>query len=186
MARLGLDPRVAATLWPLPTPPTAADVQEGLRRHVSDWARVGFGLWLLRDRVTGELVGRGGLEETTAPGEPAVEAAWTIVPERWGQGLATELARAAIRTGFETLELPELIALTLPHNPASRRVMEKTGFVFDRDITWVGLPHVLYRLARPPERGRSPPMSSTLRHFGQRSRPAGPEPAAPVAMLRTS
>lgn len=151
LARLALDPRVYPTLWPFPYPPTEADVQDGLRRQLNLWEHHGFGLWLLRDRATGEFVGRGGLEYTDAPGRLSVELAWAIVPERWRQGLATELARAAVRTGFQDLDLMELVALTLPHNAASRRVMEKVGFTYDRDIAHAGLAHVLYRLARPTD-----------------------------------
>lgn len=150
LARLTRDPRVYPTLWPLPHPPGSADVREGLRRQLDLWDRHGFGLWLLRDRESGEFVGRGGLEETHAPGEPAVEVAWAIVPERWNQGLATELAHAAVGIAFDALDLSELVALTLPHNAGSRRVMEKAGFAYDRDIVHAGLPHVLYRLSRPP------------------------------------
>jgi RimJ/RimL family protein N-acetyltransferase len=150
LARLGMDPRVYPTLWPFPYPPTASDVHDGLLRQLSLWNRYGFGLWSLRDRATGEFVGRGGLEYTDAPGRLSVELAWAIVPERWGQGLATELAQVAVRTGFEELDVGELVALTLPHNAASRRVMEKVGFSYDRVIVHAGLPHVLYRLARPP------------------------------------
>jgi ribosomal-protein-alanine N-acetyltransferase len=150
LARLGMDPRVYPTLWPFPYPPTASDIHDGVLRQLSLWNRYGFGLWSLRDRASGEFVGRGGLEYTDAPGELSVELAWAIVPERWGQGLATELARAAVRTGFEELDVPDLVALTLPHNAASCRVMEKAGFTYDRAIVHAGLSHVLYRLARPP------------------------------------
>ena len=153
LVRLALDPRVYPTLWPFPYPPTEADVHDGLQRQQNLWERHGFGLWLLRDRGTGEFVGRGGLEYTDAPGRLSVELAWAIVPERWRQGLATELAQAAVRTGFQDLDLTELVALTLPHTAASRRVMEKVGFTYDRDIVHAGLGHVLYRLARPPGGG---------------------------------
>jgi RimJ/RimL family protein N-acetyltransferase len=74
-----------------------------------------------------------------------VEAGWAIVPERWGQGLATELARTAIEAASGPLRLREVVAFALPDNLASRRVMEKTGFVFERDIIHAGFPHVLYR-----------------------------------------
>jgi ribosomal-protein-alanine N-acetyltransferase len=146
---LGLDPRVYVTLWPFPDPPTLGDVREGLHRQLNHWERHGFGLWLLRDRASGEMVGRGGLQYTDALGGLAVEIAWAIVPERWGQGLATELAHAAVVTAFDDLGLDELVALTLPHNTASRRVMGKAGFAYDREVLHAGLPHVLYRLERP-------------------------------------
>lgn len=140
-----LDRRVSATLWPRTRPPTEADVLDGLAAKVDHWERHGFGMWLLRDRETGEMVGRGGLQYTYTAGLNDVEAGWAIVPERWGQGLASELAQACVEVGFEQVGLLEIIAFTLPSNLASRRVMEKAGFRYDRDIVHAGLPHVLYR-----------------------------------------
>jgi ribosomal-protein-alanine N-acetyltransferase len=151
MADLTLDPRVYRTLWPWSGPPTEAHVRASLTDKRDHWRRHGFGLWLLRDRATGERVGRGGLQYTDAIGAHAVEAAWAIVPERWGQGLATELAQASVRVAFESLRLDEIIAITLPANLASRRVMEKAGFIYDRDIDHVGLAHVLYRRRPDPD-----------------------------------
>ncbi len=95
------------------------------------------------------MVGRGGLQHTYVPGLNAIEVAWAIVPARWNQGLATELAAASVQTAFEMLGLRELVALTLAENIASRRVMEKSGFRFERDIDHVGLPHALYRQPAP-------------------------------------
>ncbi|MGZ4167953.1 MAG: GNAT family N-acetyltransferase [Solirubrobacteraceae bacterium] len=145
LADLTLDPRVYRTLWPWAYPPTRDDVRAGLVDKRDHWARHGFGLWLLRDRDSGEMVGRGGLQYTDAIGGFAVEAAWAIIPRRWGQGLATELARASVEVAFGPLGVHELIAITLPDNHASRRVMEKAGFAYDGDVEHVGLSHVLYR-----------------------------------------
>ncbi len=147
-ARLFLDPRVAATLWPGADPPTEADVLAGLAAKLDHWDRHGFGMWLLRDRETGAAVGRGGLQYTYTAGLHDVEAGWAVVPERWGQGLATELAHACVAVGFDQLDLLEIVAFTLPDNLASRRVMEKAGFTYERNIVHAGLPHVLYRRRR--------------------------------------
>ncbi|MGO9819559.1 MAG: GNAT family N-acetyltransferase, partial [Solirubrobacteraceae bacterium] len=139
-----LDPRVYAMLHPRDKPPTASDVRAHVAAKHAHWERYGFGLWLMRDRTTGELAGRGGLQHTDAlEGEP-VEVAWAVMPARWGEGLATELAFTAVDVGFEALGLERLIAFTLPHNIASRRVMEKAGFTFEREIVHATLPHVLY------------------------------------------
>ena len=43
-----------------------------------------------------------------------------------------------------------VVSFTLPGNLASRRVMEKLGFRFERETTYAGLPHVLYRLRVSP------------------------------------
>ena len=146
--RLLLDPRVSAPLWARAQPPTEADVLDGLDAKVDHWERHGFGMWLLRDRDTGEMVGRGGLQYTYTAGLNDVEAGWAVVPERWGQGLATELAHACVDTAFDQLGLLEIVAFTLPDNLPSRRVMEKAGFAYERDIVHAGLPHVLYRRRR--------------------------------------
>lgn len=143
-----LDPRVTRTLFPASAPPTEALLLASLDEKLEHWARYGFGLWLLRDRATGRMVGRGGLQHTTVEGVDAVEVAWAIVPDRWREGLATELARVAVEVAFDDLDLEEIVAFTLPDNVASRRVMEKAGFAYDRDIQRVGLPHVLYRRRR--------------------------------------
>jgi [ribosomal protein S5]-alanine N-acetyltransferase len=147
--RLLRDPRVAATLWPRSQPPTEAEILDGLAAKVQHWERYGFGMWQLRDRETGELVGRGGLQYTYTAGLNDVEAGWAIVPARWGQGLATELARVCVEVGFGQLDLLEIVAFTLPSNVASRRVMEKAGFEYERDIVHAALPHLLYRHRGP-------------------------------------
>jgi RimJ/RimL family protein N-acetyltransferase len=143
--RLLLDRRVSSTLWPRVQAPTEADVLDGLAAKVDHWDRHGFGMWLLRDRETEEMVGRGGLQYTYTAGLNDVEAGWAIVPERWGEGLATELAQACVEAAFGPLGLLEIVAFTLPDNVASRRVMEKAGFEYERDIVHAGRPHVLYR-----------------------------------------
>ncbi|MGH2873081.1 MAG: GNAT family N-acetyltransferase [Solirubrobacteraceae bacterium] len=149
LAGLLLDPRVVRWLWHWCQPPTIGDVRAGLQDAVEHWERHGFGLWLLRDRSTGAMVGRGGLQYTDAvTGEFAVEAAWTVVPQMWGRGLATELAHGAVAVGFEQLGLTEVIAITLTDNIASRRVMEKAGFEPDQTVEHVGLEHVVHRRRR--------------------------------------
>jgi ribosomal-protein-alanine N-acetyltransferase len=139
------DPRVSRWMWPEREPPTEAEVLEMLATKMAHWERHGFGLWLLRDRASGEMVGRGGLQHTFVAGRHEIEVGWSIVPERWGQGLATELALASVTVGFDDLRLRSLIAFTMPHNMPSRRVMEKAGFAFERGVDYAGFAHVLYR-----------------------------------------
>jgi ribosomal-protein-alanine N-acetyltransferase len=145
LSRLLRDPRVAATLSPTGEPPSEAELIGRLAAKIEHWDRHGFGMWAALDGTTGEMVGRGGLQHTFTAAMNDVEAGWAVVPERWGQGLATELAHACVEVAFEHLGLLELVAFTLPDNVASRRVMEKAGFTYDRDIVHAGLPHVLYR-----------------------------------------
>jgi ribosomal-protein-alanine N-acetyltransferase len=139
------NPLVARTLLSTGAPATETEVAANMIAKRAHWDRHGFGLWMLYDRVDGSFVGRGGLQHTNATGRQEIEVAWAVVPERWGQGLATELALASVEVAFAALGLSAVIAYTLPDNTASRRVMEKAGFAFVGEIEWVGLPHVLYR-----------------------------------------
>jgi [ribosomal protein S5]-alanine N-acetyltransferase len=145
LAVLMLDPRVAPTLWPGPHSPTKADVRRSVSEKIAHWERYGFGMWLLRDRATGAVVGRGGLQHTAVTGAQEVEVGWATAPERWGEGLATELATASIEVAFGPLGLDSVIAYSLATNTASRRVMEKSGFVYERELNHASLAHVLYR-----------------------------------------
>ena len=145
---LMLHPDVLRTTWYAPDPPTRVHIVDKLAGDIEHWDRYGFGPWVLRDRSNRELVGRGGLKHTTATGVDEIEVGWSIDPDRWGEGLATELARASVRAAFDVLGLDDVIAYTANDNVASWRVMEKAGMEFDREIVAVGLPHVLYRARR--------------------------------------
>jgi RimJ/RimL family protein N-acetyltransferase len=148
LAALMRDPRVLKTLWPWPTLPSEAQIQASLDAKIGHWEDHGFGMWVLRELSSGEFIGRGGLQYTDTLGSRGVEVAWAVVAGRWNEGFATELAHTSIDVGFDDLELSEVIAFTLPDNMASRRVMEKAGFAYDREISHAGLPHVLYRRRR--------------------------------------
>ncbi len=146
LARLMNDPRVARTLSPNGLPPAPGGTPADLAVKQAEWELNGFGLWLLRDRSTGEMVGRGGLQHTSATGVQEVEIGWSIVPERWGQGLATELALACVEIAFDDLGLASVIAYTRPDNIASRRVMDKAGLLYEREFTDPhGLTEILFR-----------------------------------------
>jgi RimJ/RimL family protein N-acetyltransferase len=148
------DPRVAATLGGVPTP---AEVDDQIARMGAFWAEHGYGLYAWRDRETGALVARGGVQSATVDGIEETELAWAVAPERWGQGLATELGAACVRLAFGPLGLDDVIAFTLTHNVASRRVMEKLGMTYEKTTDYkIYGPHAVYRLradrGAPPDR----------------------------------
>ena len=89
--------------------------------------------------------------------QPAVEIGWRLSHAHWGKGLATEGARGVVRYAFATLQLRELVAITVPANLRSRNVMEKIGMKhipeldFDHPRIPEGHPlraHVLYALKK--------------------------------------
>lgn len=124
--------------------------------------RCGWGLWATELIQTGEFIGFIGLLEVDfkAPfnaSAPAVEIGWRLGFNHWGKGYATEGALAALRYGFETLKLEEIVSFTVVKNQRSRHVMEKIGMHynpeddFDHPKLSIDHPlrrHVLYRLER--------------------------------------
>lgn len=143
------DEQVGATLGGTATPESVTGYIE---REVTRWGRDGLGYWLFRMAQTGEVVARGGLSRTHVGGRDEVEVGWAVMPAYWGQGFATELGAASLDLAFDELGLDSVVAYTLPHNRASRRVMEKLGFSYEREVSYADLPHVLYRRYSPGSR----------------------------------
>ena len=119
-----------------------------LETNVKHWADHGFGMWMLRDAATNAVVGRAILRHLAVEGVDEVEVGYGLLPEYWGRGLATEIAQACVRIGFQQLRLRSIVAITTPPNIASQRVMEKAGLAYDRDIVHAGVTHVLFRTSR--------------------------------------
>jgi len=137
------DSRVGATMGGVSTP---EQVAEQLALAAEEWERDGFGYWMFFDTASGEPVARGGLSRTEFDGRAEVEVGWTVAPDRWGEGLATELGAAALKVAFGDLGLPDTVAFTLPDNLASRRVMEKLRFAYEKTAPYKTYgDHVLYR-----------------------------------------
>ena len=130
-------------------PRTVAQTRSVFDRDLDHWDRHGFGQWWWRLGDDGELVARGGLQWTMVGGEASIEVGWAVPPQRWNQGIATELAEASLAVGFDRLGLDSIVAYTLVTNAASRRVMEKSGFGYERRVRHLDLPHVVYRLRAP-------------------------------------
>ena len=94
-------------------------------------------------------LGQIGLNELPRwPGPDWVEVGWDLHPSVWGQGLATEGARAALRYGFEVVGLERIISTARADNAASRRVMEKCGLAFQEEFTHKGALVAWYAIDR--------------------------------------
>ena len=123
------DYQVADTTLNIPHPYPEGAAEEWISRHPHDWA-AGTGVTCaIATAGDGALVGAVGLslKPRHAQGELGY---WVGVPY-WGQGYATEAARALVDFGFRTLGLHRVQARHLCRNPASGRVMQKIGMVLE-------------------------------------------------------
>lgn len=153
-AEMNADPRVCEHL---PATLTRYESDDLLDRIELQFSEHGLGLWLVERATDCEFLGFTGLSipRFTAPFMPAVEIGWRLASRHWGQGFATEAARAALADGFERLELREIVSFTTPANERSRSVMRRIGMQHDSSDDFMHphlpeghplRPHVLYRI----------------------------------------
>lgn len=103
---------------------------------IDHWQDHGFGPWVVEHKADGALIGHCGLKYW--PDSPDVEVFYALATPYWGQGLATEGARASLRYGFEVCGLDHIIAAAFVDNAGSRRVLEKIGMVYVGDTAFSG------------------------------------------------
>lgn len=104
-----------------------------------DFTTLGYGRWGCFLRDTDQLIGFCGLKYLDDLDPGAVDVGFRFLPEHWGKGYATEAATASLAFGFETIGLDRIIALVLPENAASIRVLEKIGMGLVGDEMCEGL-----------------------------------------------
>jgi RimJ/RimL family protein N-acetyltransferase len=159
-----LDPYAALNADPLvmehfPSTSSRAQSRADIETFETRFDELGYGLWAVEVPGIAPCIGFIGLNPVTfdAPFAPAVEVGWRLARAYWGAGYATEGARAALRFGFDTLGLGEIVSFTSPRNVRSWHVMEKIGMTrdpaddFDHPRVAEGhplRPHVLYRISR--------------------------------------
>jgi len=127
-----------------------------VERIEAGFDQYGFGLWALEVRSSGEFIGFTGLSvpRFEAPFMPVVEVGWRLARDAWGNGYATEAAVVALREGFDSSGLDEIVSFTWEGNFRSRAVMERLGMTHDPadDFDHPSLVghrlsrHVLYRM----------------------------------------
>jgi RimJ/RimL family protein N-acetyltransferase len=152
-ARINADPRVMEFLPAVLDREQSDALMARIERHFDEH---GFGLWAVEIPGVVECAGYVGLAVPRFESHftPCVEIGWRLASAHWGQGYATEGARAALAFGFEQRGLREIVSFTVPENIRSRRVMERIGMTrtpaddFDHPTAPERLRrHVLYRIA---------------------------------------
>jgi RimJ/RimL family protein N-acetyltransferase len=129
-----------------PAPFDRAAVADWIQRNRTRYANDGYGLWAMILNSTHELTGDCGLVRQSVDGVDEIEIGYHVRRDLWGQGYATEAARASRDYGFATLGADRLISLIRPENLASRRVAEKNGMTIWKEVTRANLLHYVYAI----------------------------------------
>jgi RimJ/RimL family protein N-acetyltransferase len=110
---------------------------EDARKYILDgpvdsYERVGFGMYLVERKETGEPVGICGLVKRDALDD--VDIGYAFLPGFRRRGYAIEAASAVLRYGRDVVGLRRVVAITDPENEASIRVLEKLGMRYEKKV----------------------------------------------------
>jgi RimJ/RimL family protein N-acetyltransferase len=142
--------------------PTMEDFQRAIEgRHAME-REGGYAMWALEEKRTGTFVGQCGLRpadsvwpQAGAPGPPAeggrreFDLAYHFTRACWNKGYASEAAVAVLAHGLGPLGLDCIIAVAMPENIGSWRVMEKAGMRYAGLVDYYGLEGLKKYVAEP-------------------------------------
>ena len=127
-----------------PAPFSSAEVRDWIQRNRARYEDVGFGIWAMLLKDSGELIGDCGCFVRELEGDINCELGWHVRRDCWGRGYATEAAWQCLKYAFSVLGFTSVTALVRPENKSSCRVAEKNGMLVDRVIFWRGYDHRVY------------------------------------------
>lgn len=125
-AEMNADPEV---MLYFPATLTEEQTRAGVEIWRSQFAERGWSNWAVELKRSGQFIGFVGLSvpRRQLPFSPCVEVGWRLARQFWGQGYATEAAKASLALGFGQLGLSEIVSFTALTNLPSRAVMERIG-----------------------------------------------------------
>jgi len=129
-ARMMTDPEVARFIGGVQP---RSSVWRAIAMYAGLWMLRGYGLWVVERKSDGAFLGRVGLWQPES--WPGLELAWSLDRPYWGNGYATEAAKAALDHGFRKLAVPKLVSLIDPDNAPSQRVARRLGETKGPQIT---------------------------------------------------
>ncbi len=110
--------------------PAFASVQEAadLIKNYDQYKLYGYGRWSVITKEGNQFIGWCGLKNH--PKEGFIDLGYRLFKSAWGNGYATEAAKACLEYGHYELGMKEIVARVLPENKASIRVIEKIGMTY--------------------------------------------------------
>lgn len=98
----------------------------------------GFGMWLVFEKETGQLVGRAGFEYRDYCSEGEVEMGYLIDPDMWRNGYATEVCQALLTYARDTMSVLRVLCRVSPENKPSQGLLHKLGFTIrEKGEEWI-------------------------------------------------
>ncbi|MBU8977275.1 MULTISPECIES: GNAT family N-acetyltransferase [unclassified Lysobacter] len=105
---------------------------EYIDRWRANYARDGYGMWLIELRGTDELIGMAGIVRRDTL--PSPDIGYALLPRHRSKGYAVETCGAVRDYAMQVLGMPELLAIVSPGNAASVKVLERIGLRFKETV----------------------------------------------------
>ena len=161
---MDLDPEVYRFIFLRGAPDPVAHRAALAQRIASGWPERG-GLWVVEWRERPGFLGWCGVFPLEDSG--LIEIGYRYIRAAWGRGVATEAGRTVLDHGFRALGFDPIVAVAVPENTASRRVLEKLGlgyrglrFHYGFDLAFYELRRSAYLTER--RRARADPTASAV------------------------
>jgi len=143
-----------AVFWWVKEPYTRERAQRWLADEMALAGRDGTGRRAVVLKATGKVIGGAGLVWRDLDGGREVELGYHLHHGYWGQGYATEAGAACLEQA-RRLGLRRVVSLIYVDNPRSEAVARRLGMTARGELTWAGLPHLMWALELPAPRRRS-------------------------------
>jgi ribosomal-protein-alanine N-acetyltransferase len=132
------------SIWPL------SQIEEIVAQSIAAFEENRYGIWIAKLKHSPAIAGFTGYWTFFEP--PEIQLIYGLAPDLWGQGLATEMARAMLDYGFKTYGFEIIRASADVPNVASIAVMKRLGMTFDRQIAKDGQELVFYQISSSIDR----------------------------------
>ena len=118
---------IADTMISLPYPYPSGEAEQYVARQQADWETGCSVTFTIEKKVKAGFCGLVEVRDIDHEHSQAELSFWLAV-EAWGWGYMSEAIQAVVQYGFRSLDLNRLYAYHMSRNPASGRVLEKSGF----------------------------------------------------------
>lgn len=124
-----------ATMYAYEGAYTAEEVQGWLERQLARYEKLGFGLWAVVLKETGEMIGQCGLTIQPWKDEEVLEIGYLFNRRFWHNGYAAEAAIGCRKYAFDVLGAEQVCSIIRDTNTASQNVAIRNGMT--HEDTWV-------------------------------------------------
>lgn len=121
-------------------------IEKRLHFYIDCYAKYGYGMCAMIWKATGEMIGWSGLQPLEETGE--TEVGYGMIKEFWGRGIGCESAMAWLEYGFKQANAERIVAVAVPENTGSWRIMEKCGMKYERTVEHYGMECVFYSISK--------------------------------------